>query len=223
MLRFISGLNPAPRYFRAMAAAFMMASFVLPSAALAASASFDIVDPLGSGSGATISLDDSIVPGTLSISLESSGSEIPIGELAGINFRYDDGTLFTGLQGVGLDIARTVTSNVRDENTTIFCACNLEIDFGAVGLFEMTGITATDFDLVNNQRDITLADFAGSTVTVYLAYSGSASSGTSESKDVQNVRFLKLEGEIPVIPEPTTSALMLLGLLGLASVPPKRA
>lgn len=67
-----------------MTAAFMMACFVMPSAALAASTSFDIVDPLGSGSGATISLDDSIVPGTLSISLESSGSEIPIGQLAAI-------------------------------------------------------------------------------------------------------------------------------------------
>ena len=58
MLRFISGLNPAPTFLRAMAAAFMLASFVLPSAALAASTSFDLIDPLGSGYGVTISLDE---------------------------------------------------------------------------------------------------------------------------------------------------------------------
>ena len=220
MLRFISGLNPAPRYLHAIAAAFMLASFVLPSAALAASTSFDLIDPLGSGYGVTISLDDSIVPGTLSISLESSGTAVPIGELAGINFRYYDGPLFNGLQGVGSDIAQTVTSNVRAENTTIFCPCNLEIDFGTVGLFEMTGITETDFDLVNDLRPITLADFAGSAVTVYLAYPGFS---PNDLKDVENVRFIKLEGEIAIIPEPTTAALMILGLLGLASVPPKRA
>jgi hypothetical protein len=223
MLRFISGLNPAPRYLHAIAAAFMLASFVLPSAALAASTSFDLIDPLGSGYGVTISLDDSIVPGALSVSLESSGTALPIAELAGINLQYYDGPLFNDLQAVGPDIAKTFTWSVGANNTTLSCPCNLKIDLGTVGLFEMTGITETDFDLVNDQSPITLADFAGSAVTVYLAYPGFASNGTSNSKDVENVSFIKLEGKIPVVPEPTNAVLMLFGLLGLASVPRNRA
>ena len=223
MLRFISGLNPAPTYLRALAAAFMLASFVLPNAALAASTSFDLIDPLGSGYGVTISLDDSIEQGKISISLESSGAALPTGELAGINFQYFDELLFSGLQALGTDVAEIYTSNASPKNTPADCPCNLKVDFGTVGFFEMTGITETDFALVNDQRPITLADFAGSTVTAYLAIPEFAAKGTSNSEDVANVSLLKLEGEIPIIPEPTTGALMLLGLLGLASVSQKHA
>ena len=219
MMRSLSGLNPAPHFLRAITAAFILVGFVLPSAALAASTSLNLTDPLGSGYGVTISLDDAIVPGSLSISLESSGDALPIGELAGINFRYFDGPLFNGLEAIGPDVAQTVMSNVRVEGTTVFCPCNLEVDFGTVGLFELTGITETDFDLVNTERPISLADFGGSLVSVYLAVPGVGV--PSNPKDVDNVRFIKLEGEIPIIPEPTTGALMLLGLLGLASVPKK--
>ncbi len=223
MLRFISGLNPAPTYLRAMAATFMLASFVLPSAALAASTSFDLIDPLGSGYAVTISLDDSIEQGKISISLESSGAALPTGELAGINFQYSDELLFSGLQALGTDIAEIYTSNASPKNTPADCPCNLKVDFGTVGFFEMTGITETDFALVNDQRPITLADFAGSTVTAYLAIPEFATKGTSNSNDVANVSLLKIEGEIPIIPEPTTGALMLLGLLGLASASQKHA
>lgn len=223
MLRFISGLNQAPTYLRAMAAAFVLASFVLPSAALAASTSFDLVDPLGSGYGVTISLDDSIEQGTISISLESSGAALPTGELGGINFQYDDELLFSGMQALGTDIAEIYARNSSPKDTPTNCPCNIKVDFGTVGFFELTGITETDFALVNDQRPITLADFAGSTVTAYLAIPEFATKGTSNSNGVASMSLLKIEGEIPVIPEPTTGALMLLGLLGLTFVSQKHA
>ena len=93
MLRFTSGSHPAPQNFRSVrtalvAFATMALLTIAPSLAAAATYTADLLDPSGSGYGASILIDDAIDPGNLTITIDSlpAGSG---GDIMAFSMNYD--------------------------------------------------------------------------------------------------------------------------------------
>jgi hypothetical protein len=79
-------------------------------------------------------------------------------------------------------------------------------------------LQSTAFTLSDPTVALTLADFAGDSFRVAIVGGVPRSSTGTKAQHEGGRRHLKLEGQIPAIPEPSTSVLMLMGLAGLAGM-----
>ena len=212
MLPSRTGSNPAPPLSAILRWAFVaLVAMVLPSTALAASSTLTLTDPGGSGFGATISFDDGLDPGNLSIEIDALPTGLG-GDLLAFSMRYDVNDYYPDLEAIGSDIGATrawFSGTVGDR-----CPCNILANFGGPDLFEATGLAGTQLALVHPTETIVLDTLAGSTFRIFLGFD--ANDVDAPGKLINGVKVLKLEGEITVVPEPSTAALMLLGLMGLS-------
>ena len=180
---------------------------------MAASSTLSLTDPGGSGYGATVTFDDGVDLGNLSISLDA----VPLGSGTGLlafSMKYDVNAYYTypRIQAAGTDVAGT--RNWFNGTIGDYCPCNILANLGGSPIFEQTGIRGTNFVIDHPTESITLDAIAGATFSIFLGFSPEDLS--APGKLIDGVKVLKLNGQIPVIPEPSTAALMLIGLMGLA-------
>lgn len=204
--------RPAPSYLRPLRwAALAVFALCLPGLASAASVTFDVLDP--SGFGATVTLADGEVAGTLNIDIESvgpAGDGSDIGDILGI-YLFGSSPVLDDIDASGADVDQVTTSSGDGFDDIL-------ADIGAGGLWALNGIGATSFVYTNATGDLSVAALEGTSLGVWLGFD-------SDRDDIQNPDFevegslkvIKPTGKIPVVPEPGTSALMLLGLIGLAA------
>ena len=217
MLRFTSGSHPAPQNSRSLRTALIAFATVAllaiaPSLAAAATYAADLLDPSGSGYGASILIDDASDPGNLTITIDS----LPVGsggDIMAFSIKYDVPAYHPEMIVSGSDVGsfRTWFSGASREEP---CPCNVLGNFGGSDLFELTGLTSTSFTIGHPTEDVSLAALAGAQFQIFIGFP--ADQLDAPGKLIKGVRALKLDGEIPAIPEPSTAALMLIGLMGLA-------
>ena len=86
------------------------------------------------------------------------------------------------------------------------CPCNLIVDLGLDGFFDPTGILSTTIEITQDSLPLSLIDLEDARFFIAM------------SVPVDGINTLvKPNSSIPAVPEPTTGALMLMGLMGLAS------
>jgi len=217
MLRWSSGPNPAHQNFRSLRTALIAFATVAvlaiaPSLADAATYEADLLDPDGSGYGASVLIDDASDPENLTISIDSL-PEGAGGDIMAFSITYDVAAYHPAMTVSGSDVGsfRTWFSGASREEP---CPCNVLSNFGGSDLFELTGLTSTSFSIAHPTEELTLEALAGATVRIFIGFS--LDQLDAPGKVIKGVRALKLDGEIQPIPEPSTAALMLLGLMGLA-------
>ncbi len=202
---------PAPRFLRTIRwTALAVFALCLPGLASAASVTFDLLDP--SGFGATVTLEDGEVPGTLNIDVESfdDGGALPgPGDILGV-YLFGPAPVLDDIDASGADIDEITTfaGNGYDD---------ILVDIGAGGLWTLNGIGSTSFVYTNTAGDLSVEALAGSNLGVWMGFDTTQRVATPGIPFAGNLTVIKPTGEIPVIPEPGTSALMLLGLIGLAA------
>lgn len=211
-------LNSFPsmaRSLRSLAIATVIA--LAPAAASAATMSLSLLDPDGSGFGANILLDDGATPGSLTIELESTSplaAPGPIGDLLSFVVEYDSDVLSPDLDATGADVEETSILPGGPDN--------LLVNLGAGSLFTLNGISSTQVVLSHPTETVDLAALEGATLTVVLGFDAALAGAPGFSFD-DRVNAIKVRGTIlPIIPEPSTALLMMMGLSGLAVAGGKR-
>lgn len=203
--------RPAPRFLHTIRwAALAVVAVCLPGLASAASVTFDVLDP--SGFGATVTLEDGEVPGTLNIDIESfapDASLLETGDLLAV-YLFGSAPILDDIDASGADIDE-ITTFAGDDYDDIL------VDLGAGGLWTLNGLSSTSFVYTSPTGDVSLEALAGSSLGVWIGFDTTQRIDTPGFKFPGNLSVIKPTGEIPVIPEPGTSALMLIGLIGLAA------
>lgn len=206
MLRTPPELDPTPRALRAIRWLVLgLAALGLPAGASALT--FDVLD--ASGFGASVTLEDGEVPGTLDVDIESVaplGQDL-IGDILAIYIVGDAPGLGAGAAASGEDVEE-VSSLAGDPNVLV--------NIGPSSLFELNGITSTSFVLSHATDAVSLAALAGATLQVWLGFDGTDPNAPGFAFN-DEVNVVKPGAPIPVIPEPGTAAMMMLGLMGLAA------
>ena len=209
MPRSHSAFASAPRFLGLLAAAAL--AFVAPSIASALSTTLTLTDPGSSGLGATITIDDSLDPGNLSVSIVLNAAGSATGDLRSlIILDIQNDALYPGLAAAGSDV---FSGSIWGTSTTPgdACACGIIVDFGTAGLLEPTGLQSTSFVLDHPTVALSLADLNGQTFWVAIGRGDATNDGSPYGG------VLKLRTEpIQVVPEPSTAIMMLLGLSGLS-------
>lgn len=233
MIRFSTGrTRPSTRRLRtAVWSALMTLSIAIPGVASAladrdhvfdidpitGAATMTVEDP--SGYGAFVSFLSGEVPGTLDIQIESFGPSEGglVGDILGIQLASDDAFVFD-LDASGPDVDRVFDfRDVQKSGPAPEPKPIRVIDFGPGGTFALNGLSETNFTLSDPTGSVSLLALGGVSLSVFLGFDG------VDNPDVPGIPFpgdvlvLKPKAKIPVIPEPGTSALMLLGLIGLAA------
>ena len=215
--RFPSGFLSA-----SIIALFLAAFSAVPGLANAATISATATPFTGSSLSVTVTIDDSSDPGNLEITLEiDDGGNT--GDLRGFFADVSDDSLLSGLSVSGPE----VTSSVFDENNVINlgggnnlngggtpCPCDMGVEIGDPGIGQGDDFQKVTFILSHTSEDLDLSLFEEQAFGIRATSVGSAS-GSREGSS-------KLEGTFPVVPEPSTAILMLLGLSGLAVVGSRR-
>lgn len=223
MLRSSTGPRPASSALRSGAkhsclrAAVAILALAVPtllysSLAAAASVTLDLVDD-ASGLGASVVIDDGVVPGNLSLSIESTSEGGLVPDLLGFQILDGLDDFAPGLGASGADVAlfRIIyeTQFVGEDGVKVQeCPCGLTVDLGTPELWELTGITSTDVEVSHPSLPITLETIAGSSIRLFLAVEDSMGPGSEDG-----FRLIKPVG---IVPEPSTALLMMLGLAGLS-------
>jgi len=211
LLSSIGRSRPSHRYLRPLHwAALAIFALCLPGLASAASVTFDVLAP--SGFGATVTLTDAEVPGTLSIDIESvgpAGDGSDIGDILGI-YLFGSAPVLDDIDASGADVD-AITTNSGDGFDAILA------DIGPSRLWGLNGIGSTSVVYTNTTGDLSVAALEGTSLGVWLGFDASRDIPDPSFEIPGNLKVIKQTGKIPVVPEPGTSALMLLGLIGLAT------
>ncbi|MCP4906528.1 MAG: PEP-CTERM sorting domain-containing protein [bacterium] len=216
MLPFRPGSRPAPRLFGTASGVFVAvfyAFFVLASAADTASAlskTIDLSSPDAPGLEASLTIDDMLEPGSLSVTISLISMFEATGDVRGYIMNFSDGDLFPLLGATGADVyASHFSRSARDGN---FCVpCRLRVDLGDEGPYEPTGLQEASFMISHPSIPLSLAGLTGEDFRVVI---GVDSPGGDDQESSSSV--VKLKGKIPTVPEPSSAILMLLGLTGLS-------
>jgi hypothetical protein len=215
--RFPSGFLSA-----SIVALFLAVFSAVPGLANAATIDATATTFTGASLSVTVTIDDSSDPGNLVITLEiDEGGNI--GDLRGFFADVSDASLLSGLSVSGPE----VTSSIFDENNVINlghgsnlngggtpCPCDLGVEIGDPGIGQGDDFQKVTFVLSHVSQDLDLSLFEEQAFGIRVTSVGSASGSRAGSS--------KLEGTFPVVPEPATAILMLLGLSGLSVVGPRR-
>lgn len=203
--------RPSPRYLRPLRWAALAAfALCLPGLASAASVTFDVLAP--SGFGATVTLADGEVPGTLNIDIESvgpAGDGSDIGDILAI-YLFGSAPALDDIDASGADVDVVTTSAGPGYDDIL-------VDIGAGGLWALNGIGTTSFVYTNTAGDLSVEALGGANLGVWIGFDSSREIPDPDFEIDGSLKVIKPTGEIPVVPEPGTSALMLLGLIGLAA------
>ena len=215
MLRSSFGRSgPAPRALRAIRwTALAILALCLPGLASAASVTFDVLDP--SGYGATVTLEDGEVPGTLNIEIEQIAPDFGIelvGNILGVYLLGGgDDPLLADLDASGADVDGVSAFTGPDYIDHL-------VDLGAGGIWALNDIVSTSFIYTHPTEAVSVAALAGTQLSVWIGFDSTNRVQTPGSRPTHgNLTVIKPIAEIPAIPEPGTAALMLLGLMGLSA------
>jgi hypothetical protein len=213
MLLFRSRSSFAIPFFAMLVMAFLLTGSN-PAAAsiITATASSFTGDPLS----VTLTIDDESDPGNLVITLEVDDGGA-IGDLRGFFAHITDESLISGLSVSGSeitssmfpDMANSVINLGRGSNMNgggSPCPCDFGVEIGKPGIGR-DDYQSISFVLSHLDEDLTVALFEGQEFGVRV---------TSVGEDGNRSGSSKLIGMVP-IPEPSTSILMVLGLVGLAA------
>ena len=179
----------------------------LPGLASAASVTFDVLDP--SGFGAIVTLEDGEVPGTVNIDIESVGPLEAgglVGDILAIYLVGDEPPLGGGLTATGEDV---------EEVSSLPGGPNLLVNIGPSSIFSLNDIHQTS--LVLASEILSVAALEGASLQVWLGFDSANIYAPDGIPFNDDLIVIKPEAKIPVIPEPGTAAMMLLGLMGLAA------
>jgi len=209
MLRSHAGFRTGPRPMRARHwLAIALLALGLPGLASAATISFDVLDP--SGFGATVTLEDGEVPGTLNIDIDSIGplEGDLVGDILAIYLQGDAPLVGPGLDASGADVEET-SSFPGDPNFLV--------NIGPSSVFELNGITITSLLLSHATETVSVEALAGASIQVWLGFSSQNPYVPLGIAFDDDLIVIKPEATIPMIPEPGTAAMTMLGLMGLAA------
>ena len=201
MLRTSSRTCSRPRALRACLVTLLV--LAIPGASQALSSTFNLSNPIA-GVAATATFDDGLVPGSVVLTL----SLLPDTAAAGVSltgfFLVIDDDDFPPIISAGTDVFESgyFGSSVGSNP----CPCFSITELGNNGLHDPTGITATTLSFSHASTTLNLVDLGGSDFLIALHV----------PNDSGKTSLVKLRGTLPVVPEPTTAAMMLLGLMGLA-------
>lgn len=156
---------------------------------------------LSTGVSVTATFDDGITLGSVDIALSIVSNPGGV-SLTGFYLRIMDDA-FPALVVTGADVFNQ--GYYGSSSGMSPCPCYSITELGNSGVVDPTGITSTTLNLAHISVPLSLNDLGGSLFVVVVDVPGA-----------EEAPFLKLRGELPVIPEPTTGALMLFGLMGLA-------
>ena len=202
MLRTSSRTRSWPRALRACLVAMLALS--IPGAAQALSTTLDLVGPDVS---VTATFDDGIEPGSVVLTLDLEPSigipGVPLPSLTGFFLVIDDND-FPPIISTGTDVFESgYFASSKGPNG---CPCFSITELGNDGILDPTGISSTTIQLSQASASLDLVGLGGVTFFVALHVPDAPGGRT----------LVKLRGTIPVVPEPTTAVMMLLGLIGLA-------
>ena len=217
-------LPPSRTRFLGMviAALFVTGLVVQPDLASATQISATATTFSGASLAVTATIDDTSDPGNLVITLvvEEGGKT---GDLRGFYANITDEQLLPGLSVSGPE----VTSSIFDANNVIRlsrgndliadgtpCLCDFGVEFGVEGIETGDDFQSVTFVLSHISKDLSLSLFEEQTFGVRATSVGPAT-GLREASS-------KLKGQFPVVPEPSTAILMLLGLTGLSAAGSRR-
>lgn len=182
------------------------------SMSAAATMSLSLLDPDGSGFGANIILDDGAVPGSVTVALESTSplaAPQGLGDLLYLFVEYEGTDVAGALDASGADVDETSSITFPGQGP------NLLVNIGEGSLFTLNGITSTSLTLDDDAADLTLASLVGAQLLVAIGFDGTIDGAPGEAF-TDDINFIKVSGKVlPVVPEPSTALLMLLGLSGL--------
>lgn len=203
--------RPSPRCQRPLRwAALAFFALCLPGLASAASVTFDVLAPAGFG--ATVTLTDGSAPGTLNIDVESvgpAGDGSDLGDILGI-YLFGSAPVLDDIDASGADVdAITTFSGDRFDD--------ILVDIGPRKLWDLNGIGSTSVVYTNATGDLSVAALEGTSLSVWLGFDASQDIPDPDFEIPGSMKVIKPTGQIPVVPEPGTAALMLLGLIGLAT------
>ena len=205
-----------------IAALFVTGLVVQPDLASATQISATATTFSGASLAVTATIDDTSDPGNLVITLvvEEGGKT---GDLRGFYANITDEQLLPGLSVSGPE----VTSSIFDANNVIRlsrgndliadgtpCLCDFGVEFGVEGIETGDDFQSVTFVLSHISKDLSLSLFEEQTFGVRATSVGPAT-GPREASS-------KLKGQFPVVPEPSTAILMLLGLTGLSAAGSRR-
>jgi hypothetical protein len=209
-------LNFQIRSLGAAVTALFFAVLVAPALASATTISATATTFSGASLSVTATIDDSSDPGNLVITLTVEDGP-NTGDLRGFLADISDDSLLPGLSVSGPEI----TSSVFDSNNVIDlgggnnlngggtpCPCDFGVEIGDPGIGHGDDFQSVTFVLSHVSKDLDVSIFEEQAFGVRATSVG----GGNSSRDASS----KLEGKFPVVPEPSTAILMLLGLTGLS-------
>lgn len=207
-----------------IAAFFVIGLVVQPDLASATQISATATTFSGASLAVTATIDDASDPGNLVITLVVVVEEgRKTGDLRGFYANITDERLLPGLLVSGLE----VTGSIFDANNVIRlsrgndliadgtpCLCDFGVEFGSEGIEAGDDFQSVTFVLSHISKDLSLSLFEEQTFGI-RATSVGLPKGPREASS-------KLKGQFPVVPEPSTAILMLLGLTGLSAAGSRR-
>ena len=208
----------------AIAVLFMTGLMIsLPGLASATQISATATTFTGASLAVTATIDDSIDPGNLVITLVvEDGAKT--GDLRGFFADITDDSLLPGLSVSGPE----VTSSLFDANNVIDlgggnnlngggtpCPCDFGVEIGNPGIGHGDDFQSVTFVLSHVSEDLDISIFEKQAFGVRATSVGPAEGSRNSSS--------KLRGKFPVVPEPSVAILMLLGLTGLSATGTRRS
>lgn len=167
-----------------------------------------------------VTVDDAAEVGKLVVTLEVVGGNI--GDLRGFFVHISDESLLTssGFQVSGVNVSDFQASpngiiKVGGGNTLQGggspCPCDIGIEFGSPGIGK-DDLQSVSFTLSHTDADLDVSLFAEQDFGIRATSVGSLKKDKG-GRDGSS----KLSGTFPVVPEPSTAVLMVLGLAGLST------
>ena len=185
----------------------LLSAGVASSAVIEATASSFTGDPLS----VSVTIDDEADPGSLVITLSVDGSE-STADLRGFFAHVADESLLAGLSVSGASVGNATFAaneviNLRRGNNLngggSLCPCDLGLEIGSPGIGS-DDIQSVTFTLSHSTESLSTSFLSGQAFGVRATSVGTYGSREGSSKLVG------------VVPEPSTSLLLLMGLAGLA-------
>lgn len=172
-----------------------------------------------------LTVDDAADPGNLVLTLAVEHAT-NFGDLRALYLHVNDEDLLSGLSVTGAAVSQSIfgansiydlgpydtTMGLSEESP---CPCDLGIEIGQMG-FVGDDYQSVSFVLSHDQVDLTLDLLASTTFGVRISHVVGLDSDPEKWEFTRNKQAAKLSGTLPIVPEPSTALLMLLGLGGLA-------